>query len=69
MIVPPNERAWDAWSPMQLAQKLNGVDAHWYVVGGWALDLWLSIVAGFCTTMMFGNSGALILALGDSALI
>ena len=41
MIVPPNERAWDAWSPMQLAQKLNGVDAHWYVVGGWALDLWL----------------------------
>ncbi len=37
----PHEDAWDAWSPMQLAQKLSGVDADWYIVGGWALDLWL----------------------------
>ena len=37
---PPDETAWEAWTPHQLAEKLVGVRAHWYIVGGWALDLW-----------------------------
>lgn len=40
-MTPPDENAWDAWSPEQLAAKLGGVNADWYIVGGWALDLWL----------------------------
>jgi len=40
-MTPPDDTAWNAWSPEQLAAKLSGVRADWYVVGGWALDLWL----------------------------
>jgi hypothetical protein len=31
--------AWDAWDPATVAKLLEGVAARWYVVGGWALDL------------------------------
>lgn len=37
----PNEDAWDAWSPEQLAERLSVSNVHWYIVGGWALDLFL----------------------------
>jgi hypothetical protein len=33
--------AWDAWGPGEVAGRLAGTDARWYVVGGWALDLFL----------------------------
>lgn len=34
------EDAWDAWSPDELLARLGLLNSHWYVVGGWALDLW-----------------------------
>ncbi|WP_111474438.1 nucleotidyltransferase domain-containing protein [Methylobacterium sp. XJLW] len=37
---PPDENAWDAWSPHELAQRLRGAIVPWYVAGGWALDIW-----------------------------
>ncbi|MFK0161173.1 nucleotidyltransferase domain-containing protein [Rhizobium sp. NPDC090279] len=36
---PLPEDAWNAWQPADLMKRL-GLDIHWYVVGGWALDLW-----------------------------
>lgn len=39
-MTPPDEDSWEAWTPEQLATKLSDVAAQWYVVGGWALDLW-----------------------------
>jgi hypothetical protein len=30
---------WAGWDPPTIAQLLDGVDARWCVVGGWALDL------------------------------
>jgi len=34
------EARWaDAWTPSQVAARLAGVSAPWYVAGGWALDL------------------------------
>jgi hypothetical protein len=39
-MIPLAEHAWDAWSPTQLAMRLGGANVDWYVVGGWALDLW-----------------------------
>ncbi|MGV3551395.1 nucleotidyltransferase domain-containing protein [Rhizobium sp.] len=36
----PDEEAWDAWHPAELASRLAGVNRPWCVVGGWALDLW-----------------------------
>jgi hypothetical protein len=30
---------WDPWTPDQLAQRLAGVDAPWWVCGGWAIEL------------------------------
>jgi len=30
---------WDDWAPSTIAQRLDGVAARWFVVGGWALDL------------------------------
>lgn len=39
-MTQPDEDSWEAWSPEQLAAKLSDVAAPWYVVGGWALDLW-----------------------------
>jgi hypothetical protein len=33
--------AWDAWSPAEAARHLEGLEAPWYVIGGWGLDLFL----------------------------
>jgi hypothetical protein len=35
----PDLGMWDAWTPAQLAAKLERADATWYVLAGWALDL------------------------------
>jgi len=32
---------WAPWSPQDLPRLLLGVEAPWYVAGGWALDLFL----------------------------
>lgn len=37
---PPPDAAWEPWSPGDLFARLGGSDTDWYVVGGWALDLW-----------------------------
>lgn len=37
----PDLDDWQPWSPDDVIQKLAAVNAHWYVVGGWAIDLWL----------------------------
>lgn len=37
--IEPDLEAWDAWDPPALARILEGIDARWCVVGGWALDL------------------------------
>ena len=36
----PDQSAWQAWHPHELAQHMQGIDRPWCVVGGWALDLW-----------------------------
>ena len=35
---------WESWTPQVLASKLDGIDARWCVVGGWALDLFTGVV-------------------------
>lgn len=40
-MLPPQDDAWRPWSPDELQARLAGSGADWYVVGGWALDLWL----------------------------
>ena len=30
---------WDAWHPLEITERLAGVDVPWCVVAGWALDL------------------------------
>jgi aminoglycoside-2''-adenylyltransferase len=30
---------WEPWTPAEVAGRLEGVDATWYVLAGWALDL------------------------------
>jgi hypothetical protein len=42
--IPPGgtevlDPTWDPWRPEDAAWLLAGVDAPWYVAGGWALDL------------------------------
>ena len=37
----PPEDAWDAWSPVDVAARMEGLDAFWCVVAGWAIDLFL----------------------------
>jgi hypothetical protein len=37
----PDLDAWEAWRPEEAARRLTGVEAPWYVAGGWALDLFL----------------------------
>ncbi|MDH6267281.1 hypothetical protein M2360_002678 [Rhizobium sp. SG_E_25_P2] len=37
---PPPDDAWEPWSPDELFARLGVSDTDWYVVGGWALDLW-----------------------------
>lgn len=32
---------WAAWTPAEVAARLRGVRARWYVVAGWAVDLFL----------------------------
>ena len=32
---------WDPWSPPDVAEQLRSVNARWYVLAGWALDLFL----------------------------
>jgi hypothetical protein len=36
----PDLEAWDAWQPVELAQRLSDIRLPWCVAGGWALDLW-----------------------------
>jgi hypothetical protein len=33
--------AWEPWTPEEVAQRLSGTSALWYVVAGWALDLFI----------------------------
>jgi hypothetical protein len=35
----PNLELWDAWHPSEAARRLENVEVSWYVVAGWALDL------------------------------
>ena len=37
----PDVSKWAAWTPGEVAEILAGVDAPWYVAGGWAIDLFL----------------------------
>jgi len=37
----PDDADWDAWSPQVIARHLAGVAVPWYVMGGWAIDLFL----------------------------
>ena len=37
---PPLE-AWAPWSPDEIARRLAGTHARWYVIGGFAVDLFL----------------------------
>jgi Aminoglycoside-2''-adenylyltransferase len=42
--LPPGGREvgdppWDPWQPADIARLLRGLQAPWYVAGGWALDL------------------------------
>ncbi|MEQ4209885.1 hypothetical protein [Actinopolymorpha sp. B9G3] len=44
MLVEPvtldwGPETWDAWDPPTIAKLLEGLSARWFVVGGWALDL------------------------------
>lgn len=35
----PSIAAWDAWTPWDVAARLEGLAVPWCVVGGWAIDL------------------------------
>ena len=37
----PDVTLWDAWSPAEVARRLAGVQAPWYVAAGWSIDLFL----------------------------
>ena len=37
----PDLSRWRAWSPHEAVEILAGVEAPWYVAGGWAIDLFL----------------------------
>ena len=39
--IEPDISEWDPWRPDEAARLLEGVDAPWYVAGGWAIDLFL----------------------------
>ncbi len=39
--IEPDVRKWEPWRPEEAARLLEGVDAPWYVAGGWAIDLFL----------------------------
>jgi hypothetical protein len=42
-VIPfePDVAAWEAWRPEEIARRLAGVQAPWYIAGGWAIDLFL----------------------------
>ena len=40
----PDEEAWNAWRPAELAERLSSLNLPWCVVGGWALDLWHGVL-------------------------
>lgn len=42
-LLSPDEidQRWDAWTPAEVAQRLNDVRAPWCVAAGWALDLFV----------------------------
>jgi hypothetical protein len=35
---------WDPWTPGEVAGRLAGASLRWYVVAGWAIDLFLGRV-------------------------
>jgi hypothetical protein len=37
----PDLGAWNAWSPEQLASRLQALDVPWAVAAGWAIDLFI----------------------------
>jgi hypothetical protein len=37
----PDLSKWQAWRPGEVAHRLAGVGAPWYVAAGWAIDLFL----------------------------
>jgi GNAT superfamily N-acetyltransferase len=37
----PDLTKWAAWTPLEVARRLAGVEAPWCVAAGWALDLFL----------------------------
>ena len=39
--IDPDVGKWDPWRPEEAARLLEGVEAPWYVAGGWAVDLFL----------------------------
>lgn len=39
--VEPDLSKWAPWSPEEVARRLAGVAAPWYVAAGWAIDLFL----------------------------
>lgn len=36
-----DDAPWEPWTPHDLAAPLSGVGTRWYVVAGWAIDLFL----------------------------
>lgn len=34
---------WDPWTPLEVADRLAGSALRWYVVAGWAIDLFLGV--------------------------
>jgi Aminoglycoside-2''-adenylyltransferase len=40
----PDLTMWDPWRPEEVARRLRDVDAPWYIVAGWAIDLFLGSV-------------------------
>ncbi|WP_280398292.1 hypothetical protein [Nocardia carnea] len=41
LSVAESERLWQAWTPAEVAERLSGAAPCWYVVAGWALDLFV----------------------------
>jgi len=39
--IVPDQAAWDPWRPDEIARRLAGVTAPWYVAAGWSIDLFL----------------------------
>jgi hypothetical protein len=40
-LIPGGEEKWSPFRPEQVHALLDGMDAPWWVAGGWALDLFL----------------------------